>query len=176
MAKCCICDRFIEREDAPVFAMGAAGQPRLLCDSCEELVETVACGTEFEKIEEAMDKIGKLMADGNPDRVTFTVANELMETASKRAKAIKDGSYDFSLDEAESDAEDELEEIPEELLESEEDKEKDRIEAENSKKLDKIYNVLLIIACVVAGGLIIYKALEYFGIDLSKFFDFSTSK
>lgn len=172
MAKCCICDRLIEREDAPVFAMTAAGNPRLLCDECAELLDVATLGVDFDQIEQAMDKIGKLMADTDPDRVTFDAANALMARASARAKAIKDGRYDFSLDEVEDESEDELDEIPEELLESEEDKEKDRIDEEKAKKFDKVYTVLLTIACCVLGLLLAYKALEYFGVDFSRFFDF----
>ena len=78
MAKCCICDRLIEREDAPVFAMTAAGNPRLLCDECAELLDVATLGVDFEQIEQAMDKIGRLMADTDPDRVTFDAANALM--------------------------------------------------------------------------------------------------
>jgi uncharacterized protein YlaI len=171
MARCCICDRQIEWDDAAVFAMGAAGNPRLLCDRCEQLVQTATLGRDFEQIEKAMDTLGKLMADGNPDRITFETAKELMKDSYERAKAIKDGSYDFSLDEEETLAEDELDEIPEELLESEEDKEQDKIEEEKAKKFDKVYNILLIIVCGLVAATVVAFILKANGIDLTKFFD-----
>lgn len=172
MAKCCICNGNIEREDAPALALGAMGQPRLLCDECDKLIETVTSGSDLKEIESAMDRVGKLMADNDPDRVTFDTVNDIMREASERAKAIKDGTYDFSHDTEEYETEEELDEIPEELLESEEDKEKDRIDEEKAKKFDKVYSVLLIILCCIAGLFLAYKALEFFGIDLSKFLDF----
>lgn len=161
MAKCCICNSLIERDDAPVFAMGVGGQPRLLCDECAHLLDVATLGREFDKIEAAMDKIGKLMADNDPDRVTFNAANELMAHASARAKAIKEGNYDFSLDEGEENTEGEFEDIPEELLETEEDKEQEKIEEEKAKKFDKVYTVILIIACVVLALILAYRGLVY---------------
>ena len=161
MAKCCICDRYLEREDGPVLSMGAGGNPRLLCEECEHLLDTATEGSSFEEIENAMDRLGKLMADGNPDRVTFSIVNELMHEASERAKAIQDGSYDFSLDEQESD-DDGFDEIPEELLESEEDKKKDEIEEKKMKKFDKVYNILISILLTITVLTITWKLFDTF--------------
>ena len=55
--------------------------------------------------------------------------------AAARANLIREGSYDFALDEREEET---LEEIPEELLESEEDKALDEAEEEKLKKIDKV--------------------------------------
>ncbi len=162
MAKCCICDRNIERDDAPVLAMGAAGNPRLLCEDCATLLDTATLGRNIEEIKPAIAKLSQLMANNDPDELTFSVVSELMLSAADRAKAIKEGSYDFSLDEEKGS--EGLDEIPEELLETEEDKEQDRLEEEKNKKFDKFYNYVLIGACIGVGLFIIWKLLEYFGV------------
>ena len=170
MAKCCMCGRHIERDDAPVLAMGVAGNPRLLCDECAALLDTATLGENIEDIKASMERIGNLMADGNPDGVTYSIVSELMVAASDRAKAIKDGNYDFSLDGAEQ-TDEGFEEIPEELLETEEDRERDRRDEEKNKRFDKFYNYTLIGACIALGLFIGWKVLEAFGVDFSQFFN-----
>ncbi len=161
MKTCCICQRVIENEDAPVLTMGAVGTPKLLCDGCAELLDTATLGREYEEIEAAMDELGKRMADGNPDRTTFGNMSVLMAHAAGRAKAIKLGAYDFEQDNVS--AEDEApDEIPEELQETEEDRELDRKDEEKLKKFDKVYNWMLIGAGVALVGMIVWKVVERF--------------
>ena len=92
-----------------------------------------------------------------------------MVDASERAKAIKDGSYDFALDEQAD--EDEMDEIPEDMLESEEDVEKDKQDEEKLKKFDKVYNIILIVLGVVTLLVIGWNVLGALGVDLTKFFN-----
>ena len=172
MAKCCICEKHIEREDAPVLSMGAVGNARLLCDDCAALLDTATLGRDFDMIKLAMDKIGKTMADHDPDGVTLETVSEIMLAAGERAKAIKDGSYDFSLDGEDEDG-DVLDEIPEELRESEEDIERDKRDEEKNKKFDKVYNIVLIGAIAACVLFIAWKVLEACGVDISNWFDFS---
>ena len=167
MAKCCMCDVNLEREDAPLLSMGAAGNPRLLCDRCAGLLDTATLGNDFDEIKSAVEEIGTIMADH--DGVTFDIVSQLMLEASERAKAIKDGSYDFSLDQ--EDNSEGYDEIPEDMRESEEDIELDRQEEEKMKKFDKFYNYVLIGAGIAAGIFVILKVLESFGVDFSRFFD-----
>ena len=160
MAKCCICERKIEREDAPVLSMGGAGYARLLCDECDGLLTVATEGTDFNEIERAMDQLGKKISGGNPDGVTFDMMNNLMREASERAKAIRDGSYDFSLDRSVEDEEWSLEDIPEELRESEEDKAKDKADEEKMKKFDKFSNWVFIGALIGCVLFVVYKIIE----------------
>ena len=160
MAKCCMCDANIEREDAPVLSMGGAGYARVLCDRCSELLDTATLGRDYEEIKESITEIGDIMADHDPDQVTLTVVSALVYDASKRAKEIKEGSYDFSLDDAENN--DGFDEIPEELRESEEDIQKDKEEEEKLKKFDKFYNYVLIGAGIGAALFIIWKIIDTF--------------
>lgn len=158
--KCCMCDRIIEREDAPVLAMGAAGTPRLLCEECENLLDTATLGKDYEEIRSSINKVSDIMSNGNPDGVTFSIISQLMVDASDRAKAIKDGSYDFALDEQMS--EEGFDEIPEELLESQEDIEKDKADEEKMKKFDKFYNYVLIGACIAFVVFLVWKIITTF--------------
>ena len=152
MAKCCICDELIEREDAPVLAMGGAGYPRLLCDRCASLLDTATLGRDFDEIKDAIGEIGTIMADHDPDGVTYRIVSSLMIDASERAKAIKEGSYDFALDEDQTC--EGYDELPEELRETEEDAELDRRDAESAKKFDKVLNWLWV--GVFAGVIILF--------------------
>ena len=169
MAKCCMCDIRLESEDAPVLSMGAAGIPRLLCDRCAGLLDKATLSKDFEEIKDAVGEIGSIMAAHDPDSVTYTIVSSLMVDASERAKAIKDGSYDFSLDENPEDGG--LDEIPEDMLESEEDIEKDKADEEKVKKFDKVYNIILTCTLVLTGIVVVINVLKAFGIDLTKFFE-----
>jgi hypothetical protein len=160
MAKCCICDAHIEREDAPVLSMGGAGYARVLCDRCSGLLDTATLGQDFEEIKGAIAEIGDLMADHDPDNVTFNIVSGLMLEASERAKAIRDGSYDFALDSVENN--EGFDEIPEELRESEEDIQKDKEDEEKLEKFNKFYNYVLIGAGIGAAAIIIWKIIDTF--------------
>ena len=162
MTKCCVCKREIENEDAPLLAMGAVGNPKLLCDECAGLLDEATTGRDIETVEAGIGEIGRRMSDSNPDGVTFNIVSSLMAKAAARAKSIKLGEYDFSLDEQESSEESELEEIPEEWLETEEDRELDRKDEEKMEKFDKVYNGLIIGAGIAFAGILIWKIVERF--------------
>lgn len=163
MSKCCICQINIEKEeDAALLGMGVAGIPRYLCDDCDKLIETAILGKDYDEIGSAIGRISRLMADGNPDGVTYDIVSALMLRASDRAVAIREGKYDFALDEQPTDLDGGFDEIPEELQESEEDKEKDRIDEEKAKKFDKFYNFVLIGTCIGFVGFVIWKIIDAF--------------
>ena len=161
MAKCCMCDANIEREDAPILSMGGGGNPRVLCDRCVELLDTATLGRDFDAIKGAIEEIGDIMAENDPDSITFSIVSSLMADASKRAKEIKNGTYDFALDE-QADEEGGFDEIPEELRETEEDIQKDKEDEEKLKKFDKFYNYVLIGACIGMGIFLIWKIIDTF--------------
>lgn len=160
MAKCCMCDVNIEREDAPVLSMGGAGYARVLCDRCASLLDTATLSRDFDEIKGAIEQIGTIMADHDPDGVTFAIVSNLMLDAAERAKAIREGSYDFSLDEQQGDAG--FDEIPEELRESEEDIKKDKEDEKKLEQFNKIYNYVLIGVLIAAGVFVIWKIIDTF--------------
>ena len=154
--RCCICEKHIEREDAPILTLGGAGYARLLCDECDKNLNTITTGRDVEEIKVAINDLGNKMANTDPDPVTYQLVSSMLFKATERGMAIKEGTYDFALDEEGEDVEG-FDEIPEELLESEEDIQKDKEEEEKMKKFDKFYNVFLIVCGVVFVGLVIYN-------------------
>ena len=134
--KCAVCAGALDREDAPIIAIGATGVKRCLCSSCAELIDTATESTDYGAIAEAMDRISEKMGKADIyDPLTIDAMDRLMNDAAKRAKAIKEGTYEPKTEEADG-----FEEIPEELRETEEDRELDEKEEEQNKKLDKIMN------------------------------------
>ena len=162
MSKCSLCTKVIASEEPKILSMGAYGTPKYICDECSADIEEVSYGKEFEKIAAAMDRVGKKMADANPDKITYNTVNSIMESAAERAKLIKEGKYDFSLDECEEETEEGFDEVPEELLETEEDRELDRVEEEKLKKFDKFYNWVLTGAIIGFVGFLIWRILDMF--------------
>jgi hypothetical protein len=159
MAKCCLCGKNIENENAPVLTMGGSGNPRLLCDECDGLLESATESREIAEIENAMSEISKRMSNSNPDDATCTMMESIMTQASKRGAAIRAGRYDFSLDENEVEG---FDEIPEELQETEEDIQKDLEDEEKMKKFDKFYNIFIIISIAALAGYVIWRLVDTF--------------
>ena len=161
MSKCTVCDREITAEEPKLLSISAFGNPKYLCDECASDIEEITLGREFEKIGEAMERLGKKMADSSPDNSTFSTVNEIMEESAERAKLIREGKYDFSLDDEPED-EGGFDEIPEELQETEEDRELDRQDEENLKKFNKVYNILLAIIIAAILGFWAWRLLDIF--------------
>ena len=138
---CVICNREVDEETSAVLEMGAYGNPKYLCDECSSELDTATVGTEVEEIASAMERLGKKMAQTDPSTRTFVTVSSILERAAERAKKIKEGSYDFALDEQTSDDE-ELDEIPEELRETEEDRELDRQDEEKEKRFNRVFDYI----------------------------------
>ena len=160
MDECIICSTPIDEENAPVLEMGAYGHPKYLCDECAADLDGITLEKDVEKIRASMSRLTKKIDATELSEKTFATITSILDKAASRAKAIEEGSYDFSLDEAEG--EEVLEEIPEELLETEEDRELDRKEAEKNKKLDKITNIVCIVMLAIAFGFLAYKLITTF--------------
>ena len=136
--------------------MGAYGTPKLLCDECAELIEKMTLSKDYDEITEAINSIaGKMSAANIDDRVTLDTMTDMLESSAKRAQQIKDGTYDFALDEVEAD--EGFDEIPEELRETEEDRLLDEKEAEANAKFDKFLNWTWIGVAIGVVAFIIYR-------------------
>ena len=156
---CSTCLRKITSEEAPILTMGAYGTPKYLCDECAELIETITMGKEYDEITAAMQTLTDAMSKSNvDDRVTVKTVTSMFEECAKRAQKIKEGTYDFALD----DVEDGFDEIPEELQETEEDRILDEKEKAANEKFDKLMNKLWIVVGAVAAVTIIYKIVLFF--------------
>ena len=142
--------------------MSAYGEPRCLCEDCSAELDTVTLGKELDAIAAAMDGIGKKMSESDPDKLTFNTVNKIMKKGAERAKAIREGSYDFALDGEAEENEEGFDEIPEELAETEEDKELDRRDEEKAKKINEFLDWVTVGALIGAVGFFIWKLVERF--------------
>lgn len=161
MDNCAICNAEINTEESAILTMGAYGNPKYLCKECSLDMDTATLGKEVAEISAAMERISKKMTVSGPDKQTYTTVTGLMAIAHDRAQKIKEGEYDFSLDESDE-SEGGFDEIPEELAESEEDKEKDRIDEEKQKKFDEFYNYVLAGMCIGFVIFVIWKIIDTF--------------
>lgn len=159
--RCCICFSNLDSQNAPILTIGKLGNPRCLCPDCEELFDSATLGKTYEQITEACRQIGDKMTKFNADDETvFNEANSIIENAMARAESIKDGTYDFSLDEkfAESiNSDKQKEEIAAELQESEEDIELDKKDAKAAKIIDTVTSWIAGLALVGAVAFFILK-------------------
>lgn len=161
MKRCSICAKPIDREDAPILVMGPYGNPRLMCDECEADIVTATTSRDYDEIDAAIARITKRVSESPIiDQQSYETVCSILESAGSRAVAIRDGSYDFSLDEANG-SEDELDDIPEELRETAEDAELDRRDEEEMEKVNKVMNYVTIGAFAAVGLFLIYRLLDW---------------
>ena len=136
MAKnCCICKAPIEKEDAPVLAIGAYGTPKCICEDCENKIDRATTSRNADEIENAIRELGETLTKGNTfdDQIIENV-NGIIKGSAERLEKIKNGTYDFAEDEVE---EPEFE-LEEDMLESEEDKALDEKDAKVNKIVDTV--------------------------------------
>ncbi len=149
---CSICLEKLGREDAPVLTMGHYGYPRLICAECEGLIETALRSRDTEAAEAAIARLGETVGNNSADDHAVLEAMEnIFGEATARIEAIKNGTYDFSEDEAEEEV---LEDIPEELLETEEDKKETEAEEAANVKFNKVMDIVT--AAVFAAAAVIF--------------------
>ena len=154
MKKCSLCTKRLEKEEPQILTVGSYGVARYLCDECAALLDKMTLSTEISDIKEAYDAVVEKMLYGPliDESANETLQNMLV-SAKERAEAIKNGTYDFSLDEPT----DEMDDIPEELLETEEDIELDRKREQRAEKIDKVLNVFIIAAIVATAIFVITR-------------------
>lgn len=158
MKQCAICDRIIEKEDAPILTVGGYGVPRYLCDGCAADIDTATLSHEPSECADAIAKISDRLASFDPDSVTYKNVCAILDSAKERAKLISEGEYDFSLDESD----DELDDVPEELRETEEDRALDAKDEEKEEKVNKFFNWVYIGAGIGLAAFVIWKLVEAF--------------
>ncbi len=157
MRHCSICGKNVNEEAAPILAMGGFGNPKYLCDECAEDIDLITSDNDPEVIEASMSKLtGKLSSSSVEDRLVVETVTAIFSEAGERAKKIKEGTYDFSKDEAQE----EIDDIPEQLLETEEDRALDEEEEKQRKKPDGIMNWISLAAVVIAVGLAVFFMLR----------------
>lgn len=161
---CSICKKSVDSETASILTVGGYGNAKYICEDCAAELDTATTARDFDTIKSAMDSIGEKMAKNNiEDELVIATVGELFIGAKRRAKAIKEGTYDFTLDEQTVKQEQEGEEefdIPEELRETEEDKALDASEKKKNAFFDKIFNWISL--ALLLGGLAIVVYLIFF--------------
>ena len=159
METCSICGKEITREDAPVLTISGYGHPRYLCDECSGEMDVAISSRDPEEIEANIKTLGEKMNSCN-DGYATSAMYEFISVAGERLVKIKEGNYDFAVDDKMKEIADEssFDEIPEELQETEEDRELDKRDAEKQKKFDEILNWVSLVAIV---GTAIYVILSY---------------
>ena len=151
MKPCSICGKSIETENAAVLTISAYGNPRFVCDDCAGMLDKAMESRDPAEVESAINFLGEQMKDMKDDNSVAEVLN-IISIASERLKQIKDGVYDFAIDEKikEIQNKDSFDEIPEELRETEEDRALDEEEAVKQKKFDDAMNWISLAAIAVA--------------------------
>ncbi len=158
---CCTCLKNVDPDTAPVLIMGAYGTPKLLCDDCAALIDTMTLGRDYDEITSAMHTLTDSMSVSNvDDQIVFETVTKLLEDSAKRAQKIKDGTYDFALDEVEND--DGFDELPDELQETEEDRLLDEKDAAANARFDKVMKWAWIGVGILAAAFVIYKIVSIF--------------
>lgn len=172
---CCICNKIVDSDTAPILTVGGYGNAKYLCEECATDLDTATSARDFDTIKSAMDSIGEKMGKNNiDDELVIATVGELFIGAKERAKAIEAGEYDFSAEDAdeatatapteeseETEAEESGEEseefdIPEELRETEEDKALDAKDKKSNAFYDKIFNWISIGIIVAALAAVAY--------------------
>ena len=154
---CAICGAAIDKENAPILAMGGFGNPRYVCNDCAEKLETVTESMDPEKINESIEALADRIAKKDTDdAVTINTLSDILRGGKERAELIEKGEY--SVDETACD--EVIDDLPEELAETEEDKALDARDAEKNAKIQKVLDIVtlgIIGAAVVA--LVLYFIL-----------------
>ena len=158
MKVCSICGRPIENEKAPILTISGFGNARYLCDECSDEMDVAMTSRDVEEIEAAVSVLGEKMEKCHDEQATATLFS-FINVACERLSKIKEGTYDFAIDERIKELADEegMDEIPEELQETEEDKALDAEDAKKQEKFDKIMNWLTIGAIAITAIVLIIR-------------------
>jgi DNA-directed RNA polymerase subunit RPC12/RpoP len=158
MKVCSICGKPIENENAPILTISGFGNARYLCDECSDEMDVAMTSRDVEEIEAAVSVLGEKMEKCHDDQATATLFS-FINVACERLSKIKEGTYDFAIDERMKEIADEegMDEIPEELQETEEDKALDAEDAKKQEKFDKIMNWLTIGAIAITAIVLIIR-------------------
>ena len=155
--RCSICTVAVDGENAAILAMGGFGNPRYMCEGCALDFDELTLERDPDVITEAKSRIAKKMTDAAlDDALTLRTIEGIMAKAEERLAGIKEGTYDFTdEDAAAACAEDEG--VPEELRETEEDRELERQREKKYEKIDKITNWICIGAIIAFVGFVVYR-------------------
>lgn len=155
---CAVCQAAFESDQPDVLFFSKSGSARYICPHCAEIYEKATLSRDPDEIEGALSALYS-----DTDRLTDVATLEFLALslgdAKKRLSDIRNGSYDFALDEEDVPVSEEIPEEyrPDEAIEKE--------AAEKAKKLtlfDRIIDILWILVGVGAVGYIVYTIIDMF--------------
>lgn len=157
---CSVCQQHFESEAPDVLTFTKKGAAKLICPHCKEIYETASFARDPAEAEAAIKELRSITAQ-NHDATVLDLLAEAFPEMESRVAAIRDGSYDFSLDEF-SDVDDA---IPEEYKQDPEEAAEEERLAEEAKRItpiDRVITALWIVVGIVATislGFTIYRVL-----------------
>ena len=155
---CAVCQAAFESDAPDVLFFSKSGSARYVCPHCAEIYEKATLSREPEEIENSLEALY-----GYTDRLTDVATLEFLALslgdAKKRLSDIRNGCYDFSLDEEEAPI---SEEIPEEYRPDEAIEKEAKEKAKRLTLFDRIVDILWILVGVGAAGYIIYTIIDLF--------------
>lgn len=157
---CSVCQQQFESEAPDVLTFTKKGAAKLICPHCKEIYETASFSRDPDEAATAIKELREITAQ-NHDAIVLDLFAETFPEMEARVTAIRDGSYDFSLDELS----DEDDGIPEEYKQDPEEAAEEARLAEEAKRItpiDRIITALWIVVGIVATislGLTIYRVL-----------------
>ncbi len=160
MHHCAVCD--IRTEDTELFFISKQGSPKYICKECAEHYTNATESRDPDAAEASLNEIyGKIKS--SHDLAVLEMLSETLRDAKRRIDAIRDGSYDFSLDSDEG--EDQLLEVPEELRQDPEEALEEAKMEEEAKKVtafDHVLNWIWIAIAVFGIGYLGYMIATLF--------------
>ena len=158
---CVICKKITDSDTSAVLTIGAVGNAKYICDECEADIDVATTSRSYDEIIAAMDRVSAKLSKANvDDEQVLDTVDALFVDAASRASAIKDGTYDFSLDDKESDKEEF--DITEEYEETEEDKSLDEADKKKNKVFDAVSTWICFALLILAFGFLVYRFIDAF--------------
>ena len=153
---CAVCGSEVESEEPAILTVSGYGNPRYLCEECEESYNVLINSIDRDELNSAVEKIYEhINRRGVDDDAVLNTTSEIIETAKARMESVKLGTYDPNEKEEE-------EEIPEELLMTEEEIEEEEEENKKNEKLEKILNIITYTGFGIAAAVMLYFFIRMF--------------
>ena len=153
---CSVCGAPAEAEEPAILTVSGYGNPRYLCQRCEENYNVLINSIDRDELNAAVEEIyGEINRRGVDDEAVLNTTSEIIETAKERMESVKAGTYN-------PEQKHEEEEIPEELFMTEEEIAAEEEENKRSEKFDKILNRVTNVAFIAAAALLLYFIIRMF--------------
>ena len=155
---CAVCQAAFESDAPDILFFSKSGSARYVCPHCAEIYEKATLSRLPEEIENSLEALY-----GYTDRLTDIATLEFLALslgdAKKRLSEVRNGTYDFTLDEDDTPI---SEEIPEEYRPDEAVEKEAEEKARRLTLFDRVIDILWILIGVGAVGYIAYTVIDMF--------------